>query len=171
MCVLCKKNTPHLCEIPVCQGGEFKQMGIAYGKTPAKSKAVRLYTLLQIPELLLVIILLVWIGAWLDLDRLLVYLILTLWIIKDILLFFLVWPAYVRHAKTVHDGMIGSIGETIESLDPKGYIALDGELWQAELIRPHKYLAKGKAVRVVDGSGLLLKVAPGKSRREKYAER
>jgi hypothetical protein len=150
---------------------ECELMGSLNQKTPAKNKAARLYTLIQIPELLLVLVLLVWIGEWLDLNRVLVYMFLTAWIIKDIVLFFLVWPAYVRQAKTVHESMIGSKGVTIETLDPKGYIALDGELWQAELIRPHRLLAKGRPVRVVAGSGLLLKVAPGDVKREQYAGR
>jgi len=125
-----------------------------------RSRALRRYTLLQIPELILLILLLYWLGDWLGIALWIRILIVIIWLLKDVILFFWVWPAYVFHARTEHDTMVNKTGETVEQLKPRGYISIEGELWQAELVPPHMRLAKGKPVRVVGGKGMLLKVIP-----------
>ncbi len=125
-----------------------------------KRNAVRRYTLLQIPELALVFLILYWAGDHFGLAVWIQILIAVVWVIKDVVLFFWIWPAYLHHSRSVHDTMIGKTGESIEPMKPAGYVSIGGELWQAELIPPHRHLQKGRAVQVVDGKGLLLRVKP-----------
>ncbi len=45
-----------------------------------------------------------------------------------------VLPSVRRRKITGAEGMIGMVGEVIESLTPSGIIRIDGEIWQAESI-------------------------------------
>ena len=82
----------------------------------------------------------------------------SLWIIKDIILFAFVWRAYEwKGSKDVHS-LIGTQGVVIERLAPSGYIRVRGELWHAETMKEAVGIQEN--VRVQGNRGLTLLVQP-----------
>jgi len=54
------------------------------------------------------------------------------------------------------EGMIGNIGESLETLDPIGRVRMHGELWNAESVSG--IISKGEKIRVVGIKNLKLYV-------------
>jgi membrane-bound serine protease (ClpP class) len=75
------------------------------------------------------------------------------------------WIRFLRRyrVQTGAEGLIGSVGEVIEALDPGGRVRLRGEIWRARGSRP---ASVGESVRVTAVDGLTLEVEPD-SRTEK----
>lgn len=67
-----------------------------------------------------------------------------------------VLPSVRRRKITGAEGMIGIVGEVIESLTPSGIIRVDGEIWQAESIEGD--IAIGEEVEILTIYRLKLKV-------------
>ena len=69
------------------------------------------------------------------------------------------WQSRIRHRKvqTGVENLVGSTGEVIEPLTPRGQIRVLGELWQA---RASSEVPRGASVRVVKVDGLTLDVEP-----------
>ncbi len=67
-----------------------------------------------------------------------------------------VLPSVRRRKITGAEGMIGMVGEVIESLTPSGIIRVDGEIWQAESIEGD--IAIGEEVEILTIYRLKLKV-------------
>jgi len=61
---------------------------------------------------------------------------------------------------TGREGLIGKIGETIEDLDPRGKVFVNGEYWIA---KTKGKIAQGKTIRVINMRGLILIVEPESS--------
>ncbi len=118
------------------------------------------YALFQIPSLALLISILILIHQWVDLPTWLTWGSIALWIVKDIVLFPLVWRAYDRsRMKDLHQRIGGeAIVET--RLAPSGYVRIHGELWQAEVEDGVKPIEKGEVVSVRGIRGLVLLVRP-----------
>jgi membrane-bound ClpP family serine protease len=113
------------------------------------------YSLLQIPELILILILSIWLYLA-DLVSLPVCLvILTVWLLKDFFLFFFVWKAYDIPGYTP----VAGSGTTIEDLNPVGYIRIGSELWRATVSQEHEHIKKGQRVIIKDREGLTLIVS------------
>jgi len=115
------------------------------------------YSLFQLPGIAVVIIILVLIQRWIDLSHWLVWGLVTLWIIKDIVLFPLVWRAYDWEGAKKANSMVGLEGVAKESLAPRGYIQIRNERWLAEVIDGTE-IGAGQRVRVVEMRGLWLAV-------------
>jgi membrane protein implicated in regulation of membrane protease activity len=81
-------------------------------------------------------------------------LILALYVGKDLALF----PAMrVTFRPSSHSPWpIGERGQTIEPLEPTGYVKVGGELWRAEARPPDARIAVGRPVIVRSASGLTL---------------
>lgn len=82
-----------------------------------------------------------------------------LWVLKDVALFFFVWPAYQSDQDEGPYALVGLHGESREALNPEGYIRLRGVLWRAKSadgipIQP------ASRVLVVARQGLTLIVRP-----------
>jgi membrane protein implicated in regulation of membrane protease activity len=56
-----------------------------------------------------------------------------LWIVKDIILFPLVWRAYDKRITDAKGSLVGLQGRALEHISPSGYVKVRGELWRAEL--------------------------------------
>lgn len=112
------------------------------------------YALCQLPGVLLaggVLFLLHWWGGF---PEWLAWTLLGVWILKDLLLFPFVWPAYSTEPPAAP--MVGRIGEVRDRLDPDGYVRVGEELWRAELTPGAPPINHGKRVRVLDQRGLTL---------------
>jgi len=123
-------------------------------------KIIVRYALLQIPGLILTVIGLYIFQIWFDLADWLFWLIISIVVIKDIILFPFLWPAYDWNNPGNRDPLLGQHGVARERLAPKGYIFLNGELWMAEVAEGEPPIEKDKAVTVTRVEGLVLTVRP-----------
>jgi membrane protein implicated in regulation of membrane protease activity len=118
------------------------------------------YALLQLPEAVCVVIGLILIDHWWPVPAWLFWSIISLWLVKDIALFPLLWRAYDWNHSDMASNLLGQQGAVVRRLDPAGYIRIRGELWRAEISSNARPIEKGSAVRVVDAEGLTLHVQP-----------
>ena len=114
------------------------------------------YILFQVPGLVVLILVMMLIRHWITVPHIIFYGIMSAWVIKDIILFFYTWRAYIP--KT-YDAMIGKQGITLERIIDTGYINISGEQWNA-LNRSESPLEKGQEILVVERKGLTLLVMP-----------
>ncbi|MFW6414746.1 MAG: NfeD family protein [Thermodesulfobacteriota bacterium] len=126
-------------------------------------KTIIKYVLLQIPMAILVGMILFWMHMGTDISPWLLWSILVIWIAKDGVIFFFVWPAYETHPRNEMLSMNGRLGTTSDRLDPSGYIHVNGTLWKARLSEETgEYLEQGREVRILGMDGLTLLVVPEK---------
>ncbi len=125
---------------------------------PWPSSVIYRYIFFQIPGWTLWTVVLILIRHWLSYPWWVIPLLLLLWVIKDALLFPLVWPAYDIRAEN-RQPLIGSKGVVVRTLSPQGYIQIRGELWRAETEKGD-WVPEGNAVRVEKMKGLTLVVEP-----------
>jgi membrane protein implicated in regulation of membrane protease activity len=90
-----------------------------------------------------------------------------LWIAKDAALFPLTWKAYDwGHPRDINP-MLGKQGMAQERLNPCGYIKVQGELWEAELLGKDTIVEKGDMVTIEGIKGLTLLVKSYKTDSDK----
>ncbi len=117
--------------------------------------AIIKYLLLQIPALILLICIVLWFYLSGVLSLIWFMLIVLIWVMKDVLLFFVVWKAYDTSKKIP----VSERGMTIENLDPDGYIEVGSELWRATCTQKNQTIKKGREVKIIAIKGLTLEVA------------
>ena len=119
------------------------------------------YVLYQLPALVILILILVFVRRWVDLPGWLVWSLVGLWVTKDVVLFPFTWHAYDRSSRQRADvsRMVGALGIAEERLAPSGFVRVRGELWHAEVEGGWPPIERGQAVRVRDIRGLRLLVA------------
>ena len=126
--------------------------------TASYGRVLLRYTLFQIPSLVILVLTLVIIRRWFNLPGWLTGLCITVWVLKDIILFPFVWRAYDPETRGHSKRMIGKQARVVERLAPQGYVELNGELWRA-IIEPEKpAVEKHAPVRVLNVKGLTLLV-------------
>ena len=118
------------------------------------------YSLLQLPGLVLIGVVLVFIKDWMAWPPWLLWGILAVWIIKDAAMFPLVWRAYDPELAATTEALIGAVGVARERLQPTGYIMVHGVLWRAEVTGGTATIEPGNPVRVVKRYRLTLLVVP-----------
>ena len=122
------------------------------------------YILFQLPEWLLLALFLLFlvdrtaVPVWATIGFFLV------WVAKDFALYPIVRPAYERDHKSGAERLIGSKGVAHETLDPEGYIRIQGELWKARVKRTDQPVPKDSTVKVTAARGLTLVVEAEKGR-------
>lgn len=114
------------------------------------------YILLNIPALAAVILILIIIQHWVVLPAWLFWSILGFWIIKDVVLFPVVWRAYDWDRPGRSRSMIGEQGVARDRLAPSGYVRVRGELWRAEKLGDGPPIEAGQSVQIVQMEGLTL---------------
>ena len=132
-----------------------RQSATGRDKRGWSTRVVIKYTLLQIPAVVLLILVLLLIKDWLGIPPWLVWSIVGFWIAKDVALFPLVWRSYDPDFPAHAHSLVGAIGVTQESLAPRGYVRVRGELWQA-VVPTGTQIPKGQRVWVRDVRGLML---------------
>ena len=118
------------------------------------------FILLQIPLLVLLPVVLYFIRQWVDIPIWLIWGLVALLIIKDIIMFPIVWRSYDQSHPEDPTSIIGMRGIAKDRLAPTGYIQVRSELWRAEVREGCSPIANGKGVRVVGIDGLTLIVQP-----------
>ena len=123
--------------------------------------AVGKYTALQVPAAALagLVLWLLWryevLPAWLAWSAF------VLWVAKDVVLFFYLWPAYEPGGDAGMFSPVGHMGIAVGDTEG-GYlrVRVRGETWRARPEPGHGSIRSGQNVRVVDRQGLLLVVRP-----------
>jgi len=119
-------------------------------------RTVLRYTMLQLPGVVLVGMVLWGVHAISGISERMTWALLLFWIIKDTLLFFLVWPAY---QVTDGDGwysLNGLRGEVRKALQPEGVIRIRGALWKARVENESEVIPVGTQVEIVGREGIRL---------------
>lgn len=118
------------------------------------------YILMNAPGLAAFILVLIILKRWFALPGWLVWSLVAAWIIKDALLFPVVWRAYDWNGPGGAAPMAGERGIVKERLDPSGYVQVRGELWRAERDGDGPPIEPGRPVRVRKRDGFTLYVTP-----------
>ena len=114
------------------------------------------YTLFQLPGLSILILALLLVEHWITIPIKFFYGIISAWIVKDFILFFYTWKAYITKKDDI---MLGKRGIALERISHAGYIKINGERWKA-LNRSDRPIEKGQEILVVERKGLTLLVMP-----------
>ncbi len=123
------------------------------GRTVAK------YALLQLPEVLLLVLVLWLIDRWHPVASWVWAVLLAAWGVKVVALLPFVWSAYQDGPPAYSYSPVGAAAVAHEPIDPVGRVRLRGELWRAELVAEARPVAAGEPVRVIGSRGLTLEVA------------
>lgn len=123
-------------------------------------KIILRYVILQLAGLVAVALILYVINILIEIEQWISIGIIIVWVIKDIVLFPLVWRAYDWDHKKSGDDMIGSEGIATEKISPTGYVMVRGELWKAQAIDKNMIIENGQKVLVDDIDGLTLYIKP-----------
>jgi membrane protein implicated in regulation of membrane protease activity len=118
------------------------------------------YMLFQVPGVILLYLLLILARQVVVLPTWFIWSLVAFWVIKDLMLFPAVWPAYDQPWRDDSSSMVGSRGITEDRLDRSGYIRVHGELWNAEVMGNNPSIGKGERVTVRGIRGLTLLVEP-----------
>lgn len=129
-------------------------------RTRPDRRVVLRYAALQIPGQVFVGLLAVAAWEWLGAPAWLAWGVPLFWVVKDALLFPLVWRAYEPDDPGAPGGLVGSTAVVEEPLDPSGWVRIGPELWRAELVDGAAAAPRGARVRVVRVDGLVLGVEP-----------
>jgi membrane protein implicated in regulation of membrane protease activity len=121
-------------------------------------QAVVRYVLLQVPGAFLAGLALVLIHRWTGLSAWIAWLLLGLWVAKDVVLFFFVWPAYEGGSPEGEPFLQGAQGVVRDRLDPSGTIRLHGQTWKARVVEGGSPVEPGEQVTVLGRDGLRLRV-------------
>jgi membrane-bound ClpP family serine protease len=124
------------------------------------TRIVLKYTLLQLPSVVVLIMVLFVIRHWLNVPTWLVWGLVGLLVLKDIVMFPIVWRSYDQSRLGDASSMIGMRGTAHDRLAPSGYVHVHGELWHAEVMKGSAPIERRKSVRVHGIRGLTLLVQP-----------
>ncbi|WP_045223079.1 NfeD family protein [Desulfonatronum thioautotrophicum] len=123
-------------------------------------KTLLRYGMLQIPGILLIGMVL-WTGYYvLGISGRTIWTLFLLWLIKDTVMFFFVWPAYQVSEGDGWYSLNGLRGEVRKPLQPEGYIRIRGVLWKAKCEDTSAIIPAGTQVDVVGREGIVLIVRP-----------
>jgi membrane-bound ClpP family serine protease len=111
------------------------------------------YSLLQLPEVVLLIMVLFLIRQWIHIPMWVVWMFSSILLMINVIMYPFVWRAY---DKSVPNALSGSRGITVDRLSPSGHVRINGELWQAIVTEGHEPIEKGGNVTVKDIQGLTL---------------
>ncbi len=123
------------------------------------------YILFQLPELAVVCVLAIGARSWVALPDWAAAGIITLWVIKDAVMFPFVRIAYQPGSRGGGASLVGARGTAQEPLRPSGYVRISSELWRAELQPGAPPVERGDRIRVLGVHGLTLVVEPDDSER------
>ncbi|SDB60005.1 NfeD-like C-terminal, partner-binding [Desulfonatronum thiosulfatophilum] len=118
------------------------------------------YALMQIPGVALVGAGLWFLHSVLGLSERSAWMLMLLWLAKDTLMFFFVWPAYQANVGDGWYSLVGLRGEVRGEMHPEGYIRIGGVLWKAKADPKTCPIPPGTVIEVVGREGIKLIVRP-----------
>ena len=136
----------------------LKHFRILPGKT--KRSILLKYALYQVPDTALAFLVLWILVEWAGVSPWLAVCLAVLWIVKDILMFPLLWHSFGGTDPANGYGLVGEEGVVVETCDPHGYVRVRGETWKAEPAEGGRPIAAGTRIVVTGGSGLTLRITP-----------
>ncbi len=116
------------------------------------------YYLFQIPGWILAGALVAVLHAWLALPAWAALAVLGVVVLKDVIFYPVLRKAYQLEASGAAR-LVGLRGVARDSLDPNGYVYVNGELWRAKTAAGAAAIPAGAEVRVVQGHRMTLTVA------------
>lgn len=141
-----------------CDMVRLKHFRMLPGKT--KRSILLKYTLYQIPDTALAFLVLWILVEWAGVSSALAGSLAMLWILKDILMFPLLWHSFAEEGPANAHGLVGEEGVVTEACGPQGYVQIRGETWKAEPEEQGRPIEKGTRIVVVGGRGLTLRITP-----------
>lgn len=127
------------------------------------------YLLLQVPGWILAAIVVAGLRYWLGIPSWVAFGLLSLWVVKDLVMYPLLRVAYESGVKTGVEQLVGARGVAQEDLAPAGYVRVRGELWRAETRSGQEYISSGTPIRIVGAERMTLIVeAEGKSAKDSF---
>jgi membrane protein implicated in regulation of membrane protease activity len=111
------------------------------------------YVLLQLPSLTLIVALAIILHEYFDFPLFYTWAVVAGWVMKDVILYPFVWPAYDSRPQ---EPLVGLIGNVKEWIDASGYVEVKGELWRAEAAGACPGIKRGDVVEVREVRGLTL---------------
>jgi membrane protein implicated in regulation of membrane protease activity len=90
------------------------------------------------------------------------WLIFCLWVAKDSILFFFLWPAYDQQSRDMYS-LIGHKAWAATDIGAQGRVRLHGQTWPAQAESHSSPIPAGNWVEVLDRKGLVLIVRPSQS--------
>jgi len=127
---------------------------------PWSSKILLRYFLLQLPGIFFIAALIIFLYLIKAVSFKVIWIVLAVWVIKDIALYPLVWKSYDLSSNSGKYQMIGQQGVALEAINPTGYVLVKGESWSARLKNKKSVIRKDEPVYVSDVQGLTLIVRP-----------
>ena len=116
------------------------------------------YFLLQIPGLAVVTILVIALEKIFALPGSIKFIVIPLWIVKDLVMFPFVWRSY-GPSDEILSTLVGKRGKVQKRLAPEGLVRLDNELWKAVVANEEETVEAGEFVIVEKVTGLVLTVS------------
>ncbi len=131
-------------------------------KLPPKTRRSILvkYTLYQIPDTALAFLVLWILVEWADVAPWIAGSLAILWILKDILMFPVLWHSFGGTDASYPLSLVGAEGIVTERCDPNGYVQVRGETWKAESDERGTVIDAGVFIVVTGSRGLTLDVKP-----------
>jgi membrane protein implicated in regulation of membrane protease activity len=119
----------------------------------------RRYLLFQLPGWALAVFVLFVFRDWLGLPLWVSFLLFTLYVAKDFVLYPFLRVGYQPSPGTGAEQLIGEIATVKSPLAPVGYVRVRGELWRARLAAGSAPVEMGSRVRVAAAGGMILTVS------------
>lgn len=122
----------------------------------AKKAILLRYALFQTPDTVIFIIVLLILNRFINISSELFWGLIALWLLKDLITFPLLWRAYAGTISDSRYSLIGTEGVVMEKCDPRGFVLVRGELWQAEAQEEGTCIHKDELIEVTGSKGLVL---------------
>jgi membrane protein implicated in regulation of membrane protease activity len=107
------------------------------------------YLLFQIPGWLIAAAILLGLSHWKLLPPWLGIVCFFAWVLKDVMLYPLLHRAYQTNVKTGSQALVGARGFAHDDLSPKGFVRVQGELWNARALPADQMIVAGTEVEIV----------------------
>jgi membrane protein implicated in regulation of membrane protease activity len=107
------------------------------------------YLLFQIPGWLIAAAVLLGLSHWKLLPPWLGIVCFFAWVLKDLMLYPLLHRAYQTNVKTGLQALVGARGFAHDDLSPKGFVRVQGELWNARALPADQMIVAGTEVEIV----------------------
>jgi membrane-bound ClpP family serine protease len=118
------------------------------------------YLLMQVPGWVALVTALIVLRHWVEVPTRAIVGIAFAWMLKDVLLYRIVKPAYTVDRRSEMEKLVGSLAEVRYALTPTGYVQMNGALWRAEAASGEPLpIPEGCTVKVRSTVGLTLVVS------------